>query len=721
MSPDRHRLLRRLLLGAILLQQAAIQVQAWQRDPFARFPLEDSAAYWDHAGAIAAGRLVADTPFLSAPLYPAFLGLLRALGAGIPAVLAVQVLLHVATAALLGRVARRHFREGGGTAAVALYGLLTGPAWQAGRLLNGSLQLLVTVLLWDRLEMAVARPSRGRTVLAGLLAGLAVLAHPPLLAALPVLLAWVAYRTRDAGLGSWPARLALAAVPACLAIAPATLHNWLACGEPILVSAQAGVTFYHGNAAGAVGVYHPIPGVSPDRQRQNRDAFRLAAAATGEPGWRNTSRWFLARGLEFWREHPGDAAVLLLRKAWWLAAGIVYGDLAMPVLERDDGFLPLLWLAPLPEAFLVLPGLAGLWWLWRRRHRPLLPMVLLAAVPCLVVLTFWYTPRYRMPAVPVLAAATVALGLEARSRGPARRLLAGAVLGAVLLPAGGRWLWGWDRPELFRPGHEAKAGLAFLRGGEAEAALPHLRRSLELRPGDPPTLAALAEALRQLGRTEEALQALREAAGRAPEDPAVRRTLGFTLAGSGRWQEAEAEFRRALAADPGDLQAQDGLASALYAQGRLEEAEALYREVLAAAPDATATRFNLAVLLQDRGRYREAAAELRRVLAREPGHAQARLRLAWLLATTGPPEGMAAAGREALALLRPLTGAEADPALLETRAAARAAAGDLSGAAADQERAVAALEAAGAPAETVAGARDRLARYRAGQPYRMPR
>jgi len=101
-----------LLLGLAIASQALILAQQLADDPFARTPINDARVYWDWAGEIASGRLVGTTPFLSAPLYPYLLGILRALGGGLAAACVVQAALHVATVGLLYRVAERRFGFG---------------------------------------------------------------------------------------------------------------------------------------------------------------------------------------------------------------------------------------------------------------------------------------------------------------------------------------------------------------------------------------------------------------------------------------------------------------------------------------------------------------------------------------------------------------------------------------------------------------------------------
>src|SRR5258705_240643 len=141
----------------------------------------------------------------------------------------------------------------------------------------------------------------------------------PLRAAVPVLpgaRARAGRRARDRLRA--PGRAAFVAVVGVIAIAPATVHNWLACRELIAVSAQGGVTFFHGNAPGATGVYHAIPGISENRIQQNIDARTLVAAET-DGSWGATSDHFFRKGVAYWRSDPAAALSLVARKLWYFA------------------------------------------------------------------------------------------------------------------------------------------------------------------------------------------------------------------------------------------------------------------------------------------------------------------------------------------------------------------------------------------------------------------
>ncbi len=298
-------------------------------------PINDALVYWQWAGDIASGKFVGSTPFLSAPLYPYLVGAVRALGGGLTAVYALQAALHLATVALLFRIGERRFGLGAGVAGAALYLVLLEPAYFTGRILNCTLQLFVVVWLWDRLIAAAESPHRGRLALLGAALGVNVLANPAMLAAVPIVALWLVWNAASLSTGWRPAALVVAV--SALAIAPATLHNFLACKELIAVSAQGGVTFYHGNAPGAEGVYHAIPGIAENRIQQNVDARTLVAAET-DGSWSATSRLFFQKGLAYWRSDPSAALRLTARKLWYFASGRAYGDIYVPDLESEDGF-----------------------------------------------------------------------------------------------------------------------------------------------------------------------------------------------------------------------------------------------------------------------------------------------------------------------------------------------------------------------------------------------
>lgn len=583
-----------LILLADLILHLFVLDAGWNANPFLRVPQSDAGEYWDWAERIAGGELVGATPFLSAPLYPYVLGLLRRLGADLYAVYVLQTLLRTATAWLLFRLGvRRLGSPAWGLAAALLFLLLGEPAFYAHRVLNSSLQLLLVAgLLWaaHRVE---ERRSGGRLAAAGGLLGLNLLANPTMILALPLLPLWLGWRGRAA----WR-DCAVVAGCALALVAPSAAHNWLATrGSPggaelILLSAQAGVTYAHGNSARAFGIYTPLEGVALERETQNESAYRLAAEATGEPGWKNTSRYFMARALDWAREHPGDALRLHLRKAAWLLDGRHYGDIYQIHQEHHDPKFPPPTRLPcggLPTGWLILPALAGGLVLLARRGRGAWPELLTLALPAAVVLLFWYSPRYRLPLVPS-ACLLAPLGLVAAWRLAPRALGAGLavalaaaapLLGTALRPALPPFgaavqldpaeVW-FDAPEMYEAEYERHAGEALMQLKHFPgAALERFQRCVDIGGEQAIVREYMGNMRVDLGRLasgagdEAAARIEYEAAileyGRAialnPDRHYAWLGRGATLAYLGRLDAAAPDLRRALelARSNGDAEA----------------------------------------------------------------------------------------------------------------------------------------------------------------------
>jgi tetratricopeptide (TPR) repeat protein len=474
------------LLGLIALSltlQALLIQQAWAENPFALVPLGDSQVYWEWAGEIAAGNFIAEEPFQSAPAYPYFLALLRALGLDLLGVYGVQALLGALSLMLIADATRRRAGPIAGLLAGALWLFLDEAAFIPGRIWNLPLQLFSgSLLLWYATRIPQFYGLRTMLGL-GLIAGFAVLCNPALLPAVILVAVWAGIAPVERNiLGSVAALVVVA-----LCIAPVTWHNRQASDETILISAQAGLTFAHGNSAAATGTYTPVPGVSENRRLQNRDALRIVEEATGERSWGATDSYFFARGRAWILDHPGDAFILEVRKFWWLMTGRYYADLYNPQLEKRTDFGSRLMLAPLTLALLLPLSILGIILVWRRESlRKRAPEILLLLGPAAIVMLFWYSPRYRLPLAPaaILLCAEVLVGAaRAWRQTPSNRLPAAWALGllAFAFVAGQvNRLTRFDAPHVLMPAflHSVGDTLRVQEGREAEA-IPYLEKAIQ--------------------------------------------------------------------------------------------------------------------------------------------------------------------------------------------------------------------------------------------------
>jgi tetratricopeptide (TPR) repeat protein len=638
---------RTILLGVLLVGfalQVAMLVDGLRIDPLVRNPLNDAAAYWEWGGEIARGDFVGTTPFLSAPLYPYVVGFVRAFGGGIASLGVLQIGMHVVTAWLVARCAAARFDWPAGIVGAGLYLVLRDPAFHTDRVLNSTLQAFATAWIWDRAIAAGERLDARRVVWLGLAIGVGSLANPtlaPLCLALPVWLVW------KHGLGRESARQAFIATAVAVAtIAPATLHNWLAAREFMPLSAQAGLGFFHGNQPGAEGIFHAAEGVSTDRVKQNLDA-RDAVRDETDGSWKETSDAYLRRGLAFWRADPGAALELSAKKVWWFFSGRVYGDVYVADLEVRDGLARALALAPMPVAWWTVPAVLVLVSL-ARRPREHAPEILLFLATFLVVAVFWYSPRYRMPVVPLIAglggAALVALTNVERARG--RALAVAAALAVSIAAASALRASGRDDPGAFLAQYETQVGDAYMAESDWISAAERYERAARL--GARGASGRRADALRRSGRADEAIRALRQAVATDPSNAVARRGLAIALVQAHDLSGARREFETALASDPNDWEAHSGLGNVLLAQGDARGAIREQERAVALAPSFANAHANLARAHAELGETLEAERSFRAAL---------RIDSASVNALSGLADLMLARGRwrEGLDLLRDLS------------------------------------------------------------------
>lgn len=688
------------------------------KDPLSAYPIVDALTYWNWAGRIAAGQLSDGQPFFSAPLYPYLLGLIRACGGNLAAVYAVQILLDLTTAGLLAWIGRRRWGNAVGLLAAALYLLMFEPASECLRVLSSTVQLTLVALAWLAWVTAQRTFSLPYGLLAGAALGLLALAYPPAIVLLPVFGLWWLWN-KGLSLGS-VARAVAAVLAGLVVISPATIHNYWVCGEFIPISAQAGVTFAQGNTPGAVGTYTALPGVSMDREVQNRDAFRLYREATGQrPTWRSVNRYFFQRGFDYWRSDPPATTKLLALKAYWFLTGHHYGDIYVPSAEVAEGFLSRLRLIPLHTGWLIPPALLALAVL-ALRPRTYLPELVLLGLPLAVVVAFWFSPRYRLPAVPVVVlAAAWALSQMVQWR----RHLAWSIAVPLTVALGvGLGLVNqatdFDRVEPRRVPLYVGLGWAMSEAGQLDDAVMWYQKARELDPNYPTLAANLGGLLMQLGRADAALPYLQEAVRAEPQNVEAHNALAGVLIGNDRLDEALEHVQTAVRLRPDSADLHFNLALVLLRKDDFEGAIAQLREAARLDPTSSRTQVQISQLLYATGDAPGAIAALRKAHALAPDNPEIATDLAWYLATTPnlPSEDRAAALKIAQQVVA--TG-RVTPILLDTLAAALAANEMYPEAVVVIQRAIAAAEQLRAT-PLLPALQQRLALYAAEKPYVVP-
>jgi hypothetical protein len=496
------------------------------------------AKYEYFADQAVAGHLDAERlPDLS-PGYLWFIAALRAIGASIKVIRALQIALLSLAALALAAVARR---LRGDLAAVATLVLVF--ANQAA-LVNASdlepeamILLLNSVALWLLL--------RGSPLAGGVAIGLSIVFRPVGVLIALVLLAW---HHRDAR-----RILAGAAIPLALILGV----NVARTGRVVIM--DPGTVFYEGMnplATGHSGVQPrivkdlepTIPG--PDTLHV---AYRMVAARAGHA--RSNAYW-TRKALAFVRHEPMAAAGLIGRKLRFAIAGYdAYDVPSMELNRRMLGAVPL-WIS---FALLVPLAVAGM----GRERMMLIAYTIAAALPLVV---FFVTARHRNPLLVPLA---ILGGCAIAAMFERRRI---AVAGCVIVAAGVLSLRHPVENEDQALWTASFATNTLMRAGQVALATTWLPESV---PPTPPALVRAA-ALHELP---------------AAEDPSRRFSIAIALEQSGDDANAERLLRELLAEGFRPYRRSRGtssvsyyLARALLHQNRRAEAIPLVAQARREAP-----------------------------------------------------------------------------------------------------------------------------------------
>jgi arylsulfatase A-like enzyme/Flp pilus assembly protein TadD len=267
------------------------------------------------------------------------------------------------------------------------------------------------------------------------------------------------------------------------------------------------------------------------------------------------------------------------------------------------------------------------------------------------------------------------------------------------------------------PEAHAYLGSALASQAQWDEAITHFEHALAARPDNAELHDWLGVALRAKGRSEEALGHFREAVRLAPGLAIAHHNLGRALKQQGKLDEAVQHYRRALALDPHLAAAHNSLGSVLGSQGRLSEAARHFREAIRLEPNDAEARNNLGLALRTMGEWDEALRSFQAALRLRPDWWVPMNEIAWILATH--PDGRVRNPGEAVRLAEGAAErtARRQPVILDTLAAAYAAAGEFDRAAVTAQEAVS-LAASEGSAQLAGEIGNRLQLYRQKKPFR---
>jgi len=667
-----------LIISAVAFLLRLIHLlQLRHNDPLFLSPQMDALYHHQWALAIAAGKEFITDAYFRAPLYPYFLGLLYKLfGANQMVARIVQALVGSAGCGLVYLLARQLLKPQASSrkphtapnSGVHPSSLILHPSdvvpriagfvmaaypltiWYDGELLLEG--LLTFLLMLGFVLLYRSRDTDRQWWLPGIVFGLASLTRPNVLVFLAVLPVWLFLeypgrskkpqitpkeqrkpdenpqitqigRKRSGRQTLWT-RLALVWGAAAFVILPVTVRNYVVSRQFVPIAWQAGTNFYIGNSPQSDGMTAILPGTRGSWWGGFDDVKRLAEQALGRPlTGAEIDRYWLGKGLEFWRQQPGNALGLLARKTFLWFAGYEVGNERDLYAVKHYSFINYLLFntrfLKFPFGILLPLALAGVW-LWRREWRRFLPVYLFVVAYSLSFIVFFVTSRYRTSIIPVVAI-LAGMGLIGLIRSMRGRGVALAIAAAAFLLFNAN-LAGAGRQVSPAQNHVAAAVGLHEQGKDAEA-LAEVRQALKVDSAGN-VLSLEAALLSTLGDFARAESAGRAAVRLYPSDPDVYEALGGVLATAGQFDSAVVYFEIVRSRSPYSIDAWSNLGDIAVTRGDYPKARYYYEGALKIRPTYLPAMLGLGFCDYSEGKKAEARARWQQILALDPSFVRAR-------------------------------------------------------------------------------------------------
>ena len=167
-------------------------------------------------------------------------------------------------------------------------------------------------------------------------------------------------------------------------------------------------------------------------------------------------------------------------------------------------------------------------------------------------------------------------------------------------------------------------GILAAREGNADLAIQHFERALEIDPDHSVALQNLGNAYRQKKDWPQAKRALEKALALNPDDAETNYSLGMVYAQQNDSDHAYEYLQRALSLRPAYPEALNNLGILYLRTSRTEKAKQTFADTIRLAPGYDQAYLNLARVYSIEGDREKAKAVLQRLLKQFPDHAQAK-------------------------------------------------------------------------------------------------
>ena len=644
---NRNRLPLIVFSVAFLLR--FVYLIAYSSSPFFQVHLADALYHQDWALRILGGDIFSlkiHGVLYKAPLYPYFLALVyRISGTSNFLPMLLQVIMAALSCLLLFLIGKKYFSARAACVGALIYNFYFPAVYFSTEMEIPALAIFLTLLSF---YLLVESPRTIALVGSALVLGLSLLALPTNILLLPLYV--LVLLGRHGGMKQGRAKVLLFAAVVFATVFPCTLRNLVVGRRLTLISANGGINLFIGNNAKYDETVYLQPGYAfeelYDEPRRNAGADSFA----------DRDRYWTKKAFGFMVEHPGQEALLLLKKLVLYFADYEICRNTDTYYAKEASIyrrIPFL-----PASLILATGLAGLLVaIHRRKGLALFGFYVLQAAPCLI---FFVTDRYRLPSMSVWAlfsgffVTSVADAIRDRTwrSGIAASAFAVCVAGGSNLnlfvvknPA--------YRPHLnlgFIYETQANYGQALMEyavalnlvknsrmpdiktecelycrlgnvqmtSNDLEAAKKSFEQAIAINPSSVPAYSYLGTLYDKKRQGDRALQMFRRALELNPWDVVSLNNLGLLYLHDDRFDEAVATLNRAIALAPDDSAAHNDLAYIYGKQGKYDLMEAEAKSAIDDAPESSAARYNLAVLYLNTGRVEEAVAQYRAIAQATP-------------------------------------------------------------------------------------------------------
>ena len=178
-------------------------------------------------------------------------------------------------------------------------------------------------------------------------------------------------------------------------------------------------------------------------------------------------------------------------------------------------------------------------------------------------------------------------------------------------------------------------GIILSKQGRLDEAITHFQKAVRLKSGNASMHGNLGDAFQLLRRLNEAADQYREALRLKPDDIDVCFKLGGILESQGKIDEAISLYRQILPFKTNSAELHCKLGIALSQRGETDKAISHYREAIRLKPDYAQAHINLGITLSEQGKTDQGISHFRQVLQFEPNSAEAHNNLGIALGMKG--------------------------------------------------------------------------------------